>query len=226
MSEIEPNLSNESNVEYPIFDNPKEYLEFRKGKFIYGFFKRWSELRAIDKCLKGIDSITRVCDVPCGPGRLFKYWQKRKFHVIGVDLSDSFVEAAGKMCKELNPKNKVFKGDAFALKNLLGKDGVDLIASVRFFYYFSRKERIQLLKSMAEVSRRYVLVQYKTTETWKGRRELNKIKPSDRPVAKQFNSNDEIMDELKEAGLECIRIVPIAQASDRIFVMAKNNKWQ
>ena len=223
MNGIVSNTSYEFDVEYPIFDNPKEYLEFRRGKFIYGFFKRWSERRAMDKCLKGIDDITRVCDVPCGPGRLFKYWQKRKYRVIGVDLSDSFVEAAGKMCKELNQENRVIKGDAFVLKNSLNGYSVDLIAMVRFIYYFDGKERIKLLKSMAELPVKNLLLQYKTNETWRGRRKLKKISLNGRSSTKQYCSNDEIMDELKEAGLECIRIVPIAQASDRVFVMAKKN---
>lgn len=226
MFEIEANPYNEFNVRYPIFKNPREYIELRRGKFVYGFFKRWSELKAIDKCLKGIDDITRVCDIPCGPGRLFNYWQKRKYRVVGIDLSDSMVEAAGKMCNELYPESRVIKGDAFALKNSLNGHNVDLIATVRFIYYFDSKERIRLLKNMAALSVKYILAQYKTTETWKGRRDLKKTKLNGRSAAKQFCSNDEIMDELKAAGLECIRIVPISQASDRIFVMAKNHKYQ
>jgi hypothetical protein len=72
---------------------------------------------------------------------------------------------------------------------------------------------------MAEVSRKYLLVQYKTTEIRKGRQKVK------HPISgKYFCSNEEILEELKAADLDCITIVPISQASDRVFVMARNRK--
>jgi len=79
---------------YPLFANPEEYMEFRKGGLFFGYFKRWFEWRAVDRCLRGLKDISTVCDAPCGPGRLFLYWQKRKLRVIAVDLSGPMVSAA------------------------------------------------------------------------------------------------------------------------------------
>lgn len=202
------------------FEDPDEYLEFRRGKSIFGFFKRWSEARAIDKALQGLENIAHVCDIPCGPGRLFGYWHKRGYRITGIDVSDPMVEAAQKLCRTLGPQNRAIKGDAFVLKNVPGQRDIDLVASIRFFYYFNKERRIRLLKKMAGLSRKYLLVQYKTTETRKGRREVKKIEGI-REIAKQYCSNEEIRDELTAARLECVRIVPISQASDRIFVSAR-----
>ncbi len=81
-------------MDYPLFKNPKEYLAFRKGGIFAAPVKQWAERHTLDRCLKGIKDIHTVCDCPCGPGRLFPYWQKKGFNLIGADLSDEMVAAA------------------------------------------------------------------------------------------------------------------------------------
>ena len=94
--------------------NPEEYLKFRKGKFVFGFFKRWFETRAIENCLKGLDDIHSVCDIPCGPGTLFPHWHKKGYKVIAADLSGPMTEAAEKMSKHLDLEGRVIKGEPIA----------------------------------------------------------------------------------------------------------------
>jgi hypothetical protein len=219
-------IAGEHSCRYPLFENPREYLKVRRGKYLYGIFKRWSERRAINKSLNGLSDIEFVCDAPCGPGRLFPYWGKRGYRVIGVDLSDPMVAAARESCKNFNPRNEVIKGDAFSLKDLLAREKADLVASVRFLYYFKKEKRIELLRAMAAASRKYLLVQYKTAETRRGKRRLRKIAKGESSPYKQFCYKEEIREELEAAGLECIRIVPISQASDRVFVAARKRLQQ
>jgi predicted TPR repeat methyltransferase len=213
---VTPTMIMEHAIRNPLFENAEQYLEFRKGKFIFGIFKNWFERRAISKCLNGFDDVYTVCDIPCGPGWLSPYWREKGYRVISADLSDPMVEAARKMHQRLNLEGRVIKCNAFTLKNTVKKGEPDLIASVRFLYYFKSTDRIGLLKTMAEVSRKYLLVQYKTVETWRGQKK-SKMAYS----GKEFCSHREIREELQAAGLDCIRIVPIAQSSDRVFVMAK-----
>jgi SAM-dependent methyltransferase len=220
------NKTAEYSHKYPLFENPREYLESRRGKYLYGVFKRWSERRAINKSLADLDNINYVCDAPCGPGRLFSYWGKRGYRVTGVDLSDPMIAAAHETCTAFNPRNVVIKGDAFSLNDSLAGERPDLVASIRFFYYFKRDKRIELLKTMAAASKKYLLVQYKTTETIRGRRRLRMFARSASPSSQQFCSNEEIREELEAAGLELIRIVPISQASDRVFVAARKRLQQ
>jgi len=207
---------------YPLFVDPQEYLEFRKGGFFSGYFKRWSEWRAIDRCLRGVEHISTVCDAPCGPGRLFPYWQKRKLRVIGVDLSVPMVEAAKTRHSQMDLCGYVIEGDVFHLQEYLA-EAPDLVVSVRFCYYFDREERIGLIHSLASVVRRYLLLQYKTSETRKGRRNLARIRSGRRshPSSKRYCSYRSITEEIGEAGLRCLRVQPISEASDFVFVLAR-----
>ncbi len=210
----------EHSNKYLDFGSPGEYLKVRKGKLVLGFFRRRLEMRAIDKCLKVLPDIHGVCDIPCGPGTLFPYWRKKGYKVVGADLSDRMIEAALDRVKHLNLEGRVIKCNAFTLENCLKEDEVDLIASVRFFYYFEKNKRIELLGAMGQLSRKYLLVQYKTWETRKGRLNLKKAGPNN-----QLCSMKEILEELEVARLDCIKIIPTSPAgSDRVFVMAANRK--
>jgi hypothetical protein len=130
------------------------------------------------------------------------------------------IGAAGNMLKHLNLEGRVIECNAFTLANCLKEDEVDLIASVRFFYYFEKNKRIELLQTMGYLSRKYLLVQYKILETRKGRLNLKKGGPNN-----QLCSMEEILEELKVARLDCIKILAAAPAgTHRVFVMAANRK--
>ncbi len=204
------------NKNYPLFNRPEQYLEFREKKGFYRFFKRYFEWRSLDRCFKGVDDVESVCDCPCGPGRLFDYWKKKGCRLTGVDYSKPMVEASRKLVKEEN--DSVYYYDAFKLHET-GLERPDLVASVRFVYYFKRELRVQLLKVFSEFSRKYVLVQYKTSKTRRGRKNYERSK--DKKDSKYFNTYRQIIEELNEAGLSCIRIVPKGDSSDRVFVLAE-----
>lgn len=205
-------------MKYPIFRNPQEYLAFRKGNFFAAPFRKWSEFRSLDRCLKGLGDIKTVCDCPCGPGRLFEYWKKQDLDTIGVDLSDEMVEAAGQKIAELKIPGRAVKADAFHLEENLPQKP-DLIASIRFFYYFDRSKRIELLKSLAAASDKYILVQYKTASTIKGRITFPESK--NKPYPKKYCSYTSMTEEIAEAGLLCLRVVFKGDSSDRVFVLAQ-----
>lgn len=120
---------------------------------------------------------------PCGPGRLFPYWKKRGVGTLGVDLSDEMVEAARLRKIDLDIPGEVIKADAFCLHDVLSEKP-DLVASIRFFYYFDRPQRIQLLRSLASTARKYLLLQYKTMSTLKGRRTFTRSR--NKKYAKKF----------------------------------------
>lgn len=205
-------------MEYPIFSNPQQYLAFRRGGCLAAPFRKWSERRTLDRCLKGLDDINTICDCPCGPGRLFSYWKKRNFNVVGVDLSDEMLEAARHRRNDLNMPGEILKTDAFGLQKALTKKP-DMVVSIRFFYYFERNQRVQLLRSLAAATRKYLLIQYKTATTLKGRINFAKSKRSSKP--KKFCRNESILAEIREAGLVCLKIIPKGDSSDRVFVLAR-----
>ncbi len=187
-----------------------------------GILKKYSELRALDRCLTAASGIRIVCDVPSGPGRLFAYWRNRDFRVHGVDVSEPMVRAASKMHKDLRLQGSVRQGDAFNLESHLPEEP-DIVVSIRFMYYFNHERRIELLKSLAKASRRFVLVQYKTTETLKGQTSQirKKIKQRADHLKIHHCSHDEIIEELREAGLIPLHIDPEGEFSDRVYVLAE-----
>ena len=207
-------------MKYPLFDNPDEYLRFRQGSFFMGFLKRKAEEHALERCLDALNDIKKVCDAPCGPGRLFYFWHKKSFDVYGVDLSDSMVTAAKNEHSRLNLNGSVHCGDVFRMKDFLN-DIPDLVISVRFVYYLNRQERIEFIKTLLATSRRYVLMQYKTTETYKGWINVRRHKTKDRLYPKQFCLYSQIKEELNEAGANILQVVPISQFSDRVFISAE-----
>lgn len=208
--------------DYPIFHDPKAYLCLRNVGGPTGALKRRSEWRALDRCLAETAGVATVCDVPCGPGRLFPYWARRGWRVIGVELSDDFVAHARSELTRLELAGEIVHGDAFRIAEYAPCRQAQLIASVRFIYYFERPRRIELLRGLAAAGARYVLTQYKTRETWRGRRNLARRRPTRGPYDKEFVGAAEIRAELAEAGLEAVRIEPISRFSDRVYVLAGN----
>lgn len=207
---------------YPVFTEVEKYMKRRAGRTLLGLLKTRAERRALMRCLKGLPEVRTVCDVPSGPGRLFPFWKRMGFRVHGLDISEPMVRAAEKALRTSHLPGSVRLGDAFNLPTGFGEIA-DLAISVRFAYYFCRRKRTLLLLSLAGASRRYVLVQYKTLETIKGRvnlgRKRHKNTVTGRASGKYYCSYEEIVNEVAEAGLSVSRIVPISEFSDRVFVL-------
>jgi len=193
------------------FVDPESYLRRRGGRG----WRQWSEHRALSMCLRGLP-VRVVCDCPCGPGRVFGYWRRRDYSIIGVDISPPMVSAAREVLLEVGAQGRVVLGDVNELKRLV-PDAPDLVASIRFAYYFDEHHRLDLLDILASVSRRYVLVQYKTGETWKGRRQISRGRNRDRYVT----SYRQMADEFRRARLRPLVIQAVGAFSDRVFVLGE-----
>jgi 4-amino-4-deoxy-L-arabinose transferase-like glycosyltransferase len=217
----------EEKKKYPVFRNPDEYMKNRERRNPLGLIKIRGEYRALDRCLKDVPGIHTVCDAPSGPGRTFPYWKKKDYKVHAVDISERMVAASRKAHKAAGIPGKVEMGDIFSLNKIL-EEKPDLVACIRFIYYFNAEDRARLLRVLADASRRYVLVQYKTTETIKGqitlsRRMSEEKNPKKSHLEQRAVSFDGIIKELKEAGLNPHKIEPIGEFSDRVFVLAEKS---
>ncbi|MBN1899703.1 methyltransferase domain-containing protein [Candidatus Sumerlaeota bacterium] len=200
-------------------------MKNRKRGNPLGMIKMAGESQALDRCLNEIRDIRTVCDAPSGPGRMFPYWKDKGYMVHAVDISERMIEASRKLQETTGVPGTARMGDIFQLNKML-EEKPDLVASIRFLYYFNAEDRIKLLCALASASRRYVLVQYKTTETIKGqitlvRRISEEKKPQKTHLEQYAVSYNEILVELREAGLALLRIEPIGEFSDRVFVLAE-----
>ncbi len=201
---------------YPVFKDPVGYMKCRVPRGPTGRIKSWSECRAIYRCLSATEGIDTVLDLPCGPGRLFPYWSRRGFKVHGMDFSQPMVQAANDLHGKMKLTGSVSHGDAF---QLVDTPEVELVASVRFAYYFDSSRRVDLFRSLAGATKKYVLTQFKTAATFKGKR--NHARELAKRGNKHFATHAQILNELREAGLVPLRIEPIGEFSDRAFVIAR-----
>lgn len=206
-------------MNFPLFYKPDEYLEKREGKFFFKvWLKRWFERRALERCLDQTEKVTSICDVPCGPGRLFDIWKSKDWRVTGLDLSDDMVEAAESRRNQLQINGLVRKVDVFSQSDSIEKS--DLVTCVRFAYYFDGVRRIELLQSLAKLTNRYILVQYKSKETLRGRKTFQRRKDSG-AYTKHYVTAEQIREEILQAGLTFMAFNEISQSSDRVFALAR-----
>jgi len=204
-----------TGAEIGAFDDPESYLRNRRGRFGFRGLKTWAERRALAACLDAAGPLTRICDCPSGPGRLVSFWNGRGVTILCVDASAPMVAAAGKRIADLRAPGRAIEARAEDLVSV-ALPQPDLVSSVRFLYYFDRESRLTLLRAFAAATRRFVLVQYKTSETWKGRRNALRERHG-----RAFCSRSEIEAELAAAGLHFLAFRPISQFSDRAFVLAE-----
>jgi len=147
---------------------------------------------------------------------VFGYWRRKNYSIIGVDLSPPMVSAAREALLEVGARGRVVLGDASELERLV-PDAPELVASIRFAYYFDEHHRLELLSILSSVSQRYVLVQYKTGETWKGRRQVSRGRNRGRFVT----TTRQMADEFRRARLRPLVIQPVGAFSDRVFVLGE-----
>lgn len=211
-------------IKYPRFDEPEKYLATRQTASLSTWSKTFVEQRILRRCLREMPGIGTVCDVPAGPGRLFPLWKRLGFRVLGVDFSPAMVNYAAQEQRELDLPGVVRLGDAFQLDRVL-EEKPDLVACIRFAYYFAPEQRIELLKALARATGRYVLVQYKTADTYKGRRNLARqvaaAKRQKKHLRWHFATLETIGLELAAAGLEVIALRKFGPFSDRVLASAR-----
>lgn len=203
---------------YPVFTDPEGYTKLREPGGIAGWFKTRAENKALSRCVDLAQGVKTVLDVPCGPGRLFPYWHTRGWTILGMDFSVQMVEAATRKHAEMKLPGRVAHADAFKFE-APPAEAPELVASVRFVYYFEPHERVALMKSLAKASGHYVLIQFKSAETWKGKR--NEARSKAKARGKRFCTNEQILKEVVEAGLTPLRLQPIGEFSDRAFLIAE-----
>lgn len=87
----------------------------------------------------------KILDIGCGPGAHTKYFYKKGFDVIGIDLSENFI----KIATENNPKVKFFKMDMRKLE--FKDDTFDGIWCMATFFHVSKREAKSTLSGFKRV---------------------------------------------------------------------------
>jgi SAM-dependent methyltransferase len=153
--------------------------------------RKW---RAVLKLLAGCDDIRTVLDLPCGTGRFTGRLVQHGFRVIHADISMPMLEASR------TPAALPLRADADRLP--LRDGAVDLVFSIRFLMHVHTDRRVEVLRELARVSRRWLLLDvrhhYAAGYWWKWARR----KAGLRVKLPEFRYNmRRLHNELQQAGL-------------------------
>lgn len=207
---------------YPVFSKPEQYASKREGASLRARIQQRLERRALRRVLHGLVGVQWICDVPCGTGRLFSVWQGKGWSVRGVEYSEPMADVAREYLTTLGKGGEVLQGDAFDATPQ--HDPCDLVASMRFAYYFDDAERVELVRSLAARTKRYLLIQHRRTDTlaarwraWRARRRAGRRSTKPKPGC----TLAEARRELEENGYRVLRVVSHGRLSDRVLVLAE-----
>jgi ubiquinone/menaquinone biosynthesis C-methylase UbiE len=133
------------------------------------------EKRALGKalaCVRRAVAMPRVLDVPCGTGRITEFLLSQGLAVTGADISPAMMAVARAKCARFGRQAHFQPLD---LDSLDVPDGAfDLVSCVRLFHHLNTAQRRRVLRELARVSARFVLVNvafsspyYRLRRRWK-----------------------------------------------------------
>jgi SAM-dependent methyltransferase len=162
-----------------------------------------------------------VLDVPTGTGRFLPLLLGRGLETYGADVSHEMIEQArGRVTSMSLACSGFVQADATALP---WRDAsFDVVMSMRFFFHLPSAVRVAVMREMSRVSRGWVLVDYRHAHVPRHhvRRWFHSIGIG--KAAQPRPSRETIFGELRDAGLEPVRIFEIVPIfSDKWFVLAR-----
>ncbi len=154
-----------------------------------------------------------VLDLPCGTGRLLRPLALAGHRVVGADVSCEMMRAA----EGAGSPRDLGRVQADAEQLPFADDAFDAVVSLRFLFHVDVPEvRVRVLREMARVARRLVVVQERDAATLRGRRRAREGGRRTGP------DRHELAAELAEAGLRLMRAVPVARLfSDKSLFVAE-----
>ncbi|MHC4472270.1 MAG: class I SAM-dependent methyltransferase [Planctomycetota bacterium] len=171
-----------------------------------------AELSALSRLAKGLPGGLSVLDVPCGNGRLAP-----TLRTLGPDVLLGADGAPAMLERARDGYDAALAADASRLP--LADRSVDLIVCVRLLHHFPRSgDRVAVLRELARVARRRVVVSFYRLTTLEGLRRRIRRKPS----ARVGVSLGRFRAELREAGLAPIRVASLLPlVREQTFFLAK-----
>ena len=140
-------------------------------KYEREFHKRLSDGREktlLERIVARIGRHERLLDVPCGAGRLSGVLSRCAENVFEVDYSHEMT----KLCRENAPAQgyRPILANASALALPFGAQTFDVVASIRLSHHLpTQEQRLDHVKELCRVSRRFVLVTFFGEESLKNR---------------------------------------------------------
>jgi len=193
-----------------------DYDRTRFGGFFEGLNQRiWR--RALARLLAAAAPRGLVLDLPCGTGRLAPIFRRLGVEAVGADLSEAMLKVARSKGSAL-----LLAGEA---ERLPLRDGaVDGVVSLRFLSHPPEEARARILREMARVSRRFVIVDLRYRNPVRGAlRALRSALSFRRPKrAKDRPGVGEIRAAFAAAGFDDVRVRRLPRLfSDNCLVLGR-----
>jgi len=180
--------------------------------------RKWE---AVTRAFARASGVRSVLDLPCGTGRFTGHLVGRGFDVVGADVSMEMMEEA----RQRTPADRRLRGfvraDAEHLP--LGDASVDCVMSIRFLHHIDPPTRISIVREMARVSRRWLILDFRHKHSYRYlslrlRAALGIPAPRQMPQV----SRRELDAELDAAGVRAAAIFPVARFfSDKWVVLGE-----
>jgi len=170
--------------------------ERRRDKWLESFDREFAR-----KVFDLVGSDSHIVDIPCGNGRFFGIFSKAK-KLTMADYSMNMLKACEERFGE--PANvRLIQADVASLPLL--DNSADLCFCMRLFHHMKTDDvRLNALRELARVSRKYVALSFYNSNAWRFYRK--KI------LGKKFRGNyitfGHMIALAKQAGLECVKRFP------------------
>lgn len=181
------------------------------------------EKRALASLLRRVtDEIPdpSVLDIPCGTGRITEFLLQRGLTVVGGDISHEMMAVAKEKCSPFSPRVSWRRLDLERLE--VDDNSTDLVTCIRLFHHLESDARGSILRELARVTRRFVLVNVSFSSPWyRMRRRIKRA--LGQGVSTTSSTRAEILQEVSRAGLqvEARRFVWPLLSEDLVLLLRK-----
>lgn len=175
-----------------------------------------SKWEAIQSALKIAQPVKKMLDIPCGTGRFTPDLAKLGYQMVGADISVPMMAEARKLRSEESLYGYV-QADA---ENLPFPDNsLDCILSIRFMHHIDSNTRIRILRDMARVSCRWLIIDYRHRYSFRYCMRAVKLKFGLTKRVLPRVSRDELDHEFSAAGIDIVEVIPVGRFSDKWIVV-------
>jgi ubiquinone/menaquinone biosynthesis C-methylase UbiE len=186
------------------------------------------EKRAIERAIQDAqrkNCVSTVLDIPCGTGRITEWFLKRGFSVLGGDISQEMM-AVGRIKLASFSDHVTFR--QLDLDHLdLPNSSYDLVSCIRLFHHLETNQRTAVLRELARVSRKYVLVNVSYSSLiYRQRRRLKQWLRQG--VSRTSSTWAEIQCETRDSGLQVVSyhfIFPLV-SEDLVLLLERSGELQ
>jgi len=154
------------------YGSPEGAAAYRR-KYESSPARRWSnrrELKAVARALARAEASGRLLDCPCGAGRLTPTLLQVAEHVSAVDLSPTMVAEAKDALADAARAGRVDFAVASADRLPFPDKAFDTVVCHRLLHHLGEPaQRAAVLKELARVASRRVVLSFSDATTWKAR---------------------------------------------------------